>query len=69
MPQIIITTDTPDGRVTEVHRERVSPADVETETASFLLVERIGWALYDADELEHPVESTRDAGRGFERAH
>lgn len=65
MPQIIITTDAPDGRVTEVHRERVSPADVETEAASFLLVERIGWALSDADELEQPIER----GSGFERTH
>lgn len=69
MPQIIITTDTPDGRVTEVHRERVSPADVETETASFLLVERIGWALSDADELEHPVERGDGSSRGFGQTH
>ena len=53
MPQIIITTDAPDGGgATEVHRERISPADVETEAASFLLVERIGWALSDADQIE-----------------
>ena len=67
MPQIIITTDGPgDGGVTsgggeatgrgatEVHRERIVPADFETETASSLLIERIGWALSDADQLEHP---------------
>ena len=54
MPQIIITTDGPGGdRVTEVHRERINPADFETDTASMLLVERIGWALCDADQLEH----------------
>lgn len=64
MPQIIITTDAPDGRVTEVHRERISPVDVETETAGFLLVERIGWALSDAEDLEHPVGTGREAGRG-----
>ena len=59
MPQIIITTDGPgaDG-IREVHRERVQPADVETETASHLLIERIGWALADADQIEHP-----DSGR------
>ena len=67
MPQIIITTDGPgDGRsmsgggkkatghgATEVHRERIVPADFETEAASSLLIERIGWALSDADQLEH----------------
>jgi hypothetical protein len=64
MPQIIITTDAPDGRgATEVHRERISPVDVETETASFLLVERIGWALSDADELERPAKLRDGAGR------
>lgn len=53
MPQIIITTDGPEGNSsTEVHRERINPADVETETASHLLVERIGWALSDAEGLE-----------------
>lgn len=56
MPQIIITTDLPDGSSREVHRERISSADVETETAGYLLVERIGWALSDADELEWPAD-------------
>ncbi len=54
MPQIIITTDGSGGGATEVHRERIIPADVETDTASSLLIERIGWALSDADELETP---------------
>jgi hypothetical protein len=63
MPQIIITTDARDGGTTEVHRERISSADVETETASFLLVERIGWALSDADELERPDEIVGEPGR------
>jgi hypothetical protein len=53
MPQIIITTDGPDrDGSTEVHRERINAADVETDTASHLLVERIGWALSDADQIE-----------------
>lgn len=57
MPQIIIKTEGPgeDGG-TEVHRERIDPADVETETASHLLVERIGWALSDAEGLERQAE-------------
>lgn len=61
MPQIIITTDGPrETRAIEVHRERIIPADVETETASSLLVERIGWALSDADQLEHKPEPAAD---------
>lgn len=55
MPQIIITSDGPGGgRPTEVHRERIVPADFETETASSMLIERIGWALNDAQALESP---------------
>jgi hypothetical protein len=63
MPQIIITTDGPDqDGPTEVHRERINAADVETETASHLLVERIGWALSDADQLERdPRRETQAA--------
>lgn len=57
MPEIIIRTDEDNNSATEVHREQVSPADVETETASHLLVERIAWALSDADELEHGDET------------
>jgi hypothetical protein len=54
MPQIIISTEGPGGNGSnEVHRERITPADFESETASLLLIQRIGWALSDADELEH----------------
>jgi hypothetical protein len=56
MPQMIITTDAPDGRTIEVHRERIGPVDVETEAAGHRLVERIGWALSDADDLEQPAD-------------
>ena len=64
MPQIIITTDDPRGNGSiEVHRERIIPADVETETASSLLVERIGWALSDADQLEHRSDPWGDEAR------
>lgn len=60
MPQIIVTTADPgrDSSV-EVHRERVDSVDVSSDTSSHLLVERIGWALSDAEEIEadgEPVE-------------
>lgn len=64
MAQIIIKASGPgdqDGR--EVLRERVGPADVETDTSSHLLVERIGWALSDADQIERDLSqrySTQD---------
>ena len=54
MAQIIVTADGPEGsEVTEVHRERIVPADFESDAASSLLIERIGWALSDADTIEH----------------
>jgi len=54
MAQIIVTAEGPEGReVTEVHRERIVPADFESDAASSLLIERIGWALSDADSIEH----------------
>ena len=58
MPQIIITTEGPgrDG-VTEVHRERINHTDVETDAAGRLLIERIGWALADADQIESRPET------------
>lgn len=66
MPQIIITTDSPGNGGTEVHRERINSADVETNTASHLLVERIGWALSDAAEIEGDGDET-DATARFSR--
>jgi len=33
--------------------ERIVPADFESDAASSLLIERIGWALSDADTIEH----------------
>jgi hypothetical protein len=69
MPQIIITTDGHGGTDANVYRERISPADFETETASLKLIERIGWALSDADELEHRLEPVPgEDGSGLPRA-
>ena len=53
MAQIIVTAEGPEkSEVTEVHRERIVPADFESDEASSLLIERIGWALSDADTIE-----------------
>jgi hypothetical protein len=53
MPQILVVadsqTETP-GAV--VYRERISSADLESAHFSGQLVERVGWAVRDADELE-----------------
>lgn len=54
MPQILVVTDVHDDRdSTVVYRERVSLSDLESDHFSGQLVERVGWAMSDADEIEH----------------
>jgi hypothetical protein len=57
VPQILIVTETPDETAsTVVYRERVAPTDLESDHFSGQLVERVGWALLDADQIEHENE-------------
>ena len=67
MPQIIVTADHgaafAEGAVT--FRERVTVADFESDHFGRQLVERLGWAVGDADAAEHvdgPAEPTYDPG-------
>jgi hypothetical protein len=63
MPQILVVADRQDDPDrTVVYRERVSLSDLESEHFSDQLVERVGWAMLDADELEqrHGPNSYRD---------
>jgi hypothetical protein len=59
MPQILVVADPPqeDGS-TVVYRERISTSDLESDHFSGQLVERVGWAVVDADQLE---ETSRDS--------
>ena len=58
MPQIIVTADrgAAFGQGAVTHRERVSVADFESEHFASQLVERLGWAVGDADEVERVGE-------------
>jgi len=61
MPQLLISTDRSGedaGKV--VYRERINLSDLESDHFSNQLVERVGWALHDADEIED--EPTLNAG-------
>lgn len=65
MAQIIVMADGPERtEVTEVHRERIVADDFASDVAGSLLIERIGWALSDATEIEHRMarEERRPAG-------
>jgi hypothetical protein len=54
MPQILVVTDRPEETVpsTVVYRERIESADLESAHFSGQLVERVGWAVQDADRIE-----------------
>ena len=72
MPQIIVAADRGagfgEGAVT--FRERVNVADFESEHFAAQLVERLGWAVEDADQVEHtreePAEDTDHRRRPLE---
>jgi hypothetical protein len=53
MPRLIVTTETTDDRTNAiVHDERVLASNLDNEHSSAQLIERVGWALEDAEQLE-----------------
>lgn len=59
MPQILVVANVHDDTDSPVvYREGISLSDLESDHFSGQLVERVGWAVLDADELEH--EDDRD---------
>lgn len=68
MPQILVVTDPLGESESEVvYRERVVSTDLESAHFSGQLVERVGWAVQDANQLEQQGSAARRAGRA-ERA-
>jgi hypothetical protein len=60
MPQIVVMTDAaPSREATVLLRERVTPSDLDSNHFSAQLVERLGWALVDADDFEHSSSGPR----------
>ncbi len=57
MPQIIVTADRSTDRdeAPVMLRERVSVSDFESDHFAKQLVERLGWAVNDAREVEDPA--------------
>jgi hypothetical protein len=61
MPQILVVTDVREETGnTVVYRERITPSDLESDHFSGQLVERVGWAVGDADALEHKGDQAAD---------
>jgi hypothetical protein len=54
MPHILVTADK--GEEAVMLRERVNVADFESEHFAAQLVERLGWAVGDADQAERRPE-------------
>jgi len=67
MPQIIVTADRSlDRQASAVMlRERVNPADFESDHFALQLMQRLGWAVSDAHEAER--HTTVDADQGANR--
>lgn len=64
MPQIIVAADhgASFGEGAVLFRERVTVADFESDHFAARLVERLGWAVGDADEVERIKPGVEDAG-------
>lgn len=73
MPQILVIADSSQSEGEVVYRERVARSSLESEHFAGQLMERVGWAVDDADELEsrssvpaveeHPVAPPTFVGR------
>jgi hypothetical protein len=64
MPHIIVTADKTNegGEGPVMLRERVSVADFDSDHFAAQLVERLGWAVGDADQVEKEVEQPSSKG-------
>jgi hypothetical protein len=62
MPHIIVTAETPSdrGEGPVLLRERITLSDFESEHFTRHLVERLGWAVEDAHELQQ--QGVQDGG-------
>jgi hypothetical protein len=59
MPRIIVTTEPlPEPDRAMLLDERIASSDLESDHFAAQLIERIGWALYDADDRERAAGST-----------
>lgn len=61
MPQIMVKADKNGEREeTVMLRERVTASDLESDHFAAQLIERLGWAVADAHEIEHAARGTVD---------
>jgi hypothetical protein len=60
MPRILVLADCgTDGHRPVLMEERVVPVHLDSDHSSAQLIERIGWAILDADDLERRQRPAR----------
>jgi hypothetical protein len=58
MPRILVTTETlQEQDATMLLDERIAPSDLESDHFAEQLIERIGWALFDAEDSERSLST------------
>jgi len=63
MTQILVVADLQDDTDRAVvYRERVNLSDLDSDHFSGQLVERVGWAMLDAEQLEHAQDDSSAGG-------
>jgi hypothetical protein len=60
MPQILVVTDSSEHSGEVVYRERIARSNLESEHFADQLMERVGWAVGDADEMENRPQEPAD---------
>ena len=66
MAQILIVTESPDGEGEVVYRERVGCVHLEAPHYGPQLVERVNWAVRDAQELERSNRAKAGMGHPWQ---
>lgn len=59
MPQILVLTDSPQSAGEVVYKEKVARSCLESEHFSHQLLERVNWAVEDADAKEHEARARK----------
>jgi hypothetical protein len=60
MPKIIVISEHTDGERRVTLEERVEPLHLEDEHSAAQLVERVGWAILDAEQVEATIREPRE---------
>jgi hypothetical protein len=59
MPKVIVVSENGSGEANVTLEELVVPAHLEDEHSAAQLIERLGWAIVDAEQAESAAEQPR----------